>query len=103
MRIINAKQLHANFKDGQTIDRWIEHKCLTGSGIKMKILILISVIYCIEVADCTLISQSIIEECIKGDSSEPATGSGTTCGKKIVVSVTLRSGQVELLCFFCNA
>lgn len=87
----------ANFEDGQIIDPWIKAKSLNGSGIKMKILILISVIYCIGVADCTLISQSIIEECILDDSSEPSTDYGTTCGKKIVVSVTLRSGQVKFV------
>ena len=62
----------------------------------MDILILISLIFCIRVADCTLISQSIIEKCTKGDSSEPTTGSGTTtCGKKFVIAITLRSGQVD--------
>lgn len=43
---------------------------------------------------CSLISQSVIEQCISGDPSEPKAKTGQTCSKKFVVSMTLGSGQV---------
>ena len=46
-------------------------------------------------SQCGLISQSAIQSCQWGDDSEPAGTNGTTCKEKMVVSMTLKSGQVK--------
>ena len=44
-----------------------------------------------------LISQSSIQSCDWGDSNEPTTKEGAGCKEKLVVSMTLKSGQVHVL------
>ena len=45
-------------------------------------------------AHCSLISQSVIKQCTAGDPAEPKTNDGRDCGKKFVVTMTLKGGQV---------
>lgn len=46
------------------------------------------------VAEGSLISQSILQQCTTGSSSEPKGKGKTNCKSKFVVSMTLRGGQV---------
>ena len=60
---------------------------------EMRTVLFIVLIHC-KLMQCSLISQSVIQQCTVGDSSEPKAEDGKTCAKKFVVSVTLRGGQV---------
>lgn len=62
----------------------------------MKWWIAFSLILFVETIEGGLISQSSIQSCDWGDSSEPTTKDGGGCKEKFVVSMTLKSGQVTL-------
>ena len=46
--------------------------------------------------DCAVVSQSSIAMCEAGDSKEPTAEGGKTCEKKMLVSMTLKGGQVDI-------
>lgn len=71
------------------------YRIATTNFSEMIVLTAILLICCgIWPAESTLISQSVLQRCIVGDSSEPQAKDGHTCAKKFVVSMTLRGGQV---------
>ena len=51
----------------------------------------------LKTTDAGLISQSSIQSCDWGDSNEPTSQNGSGCKEKLVVSMTLQSGQVGQL------
>lgn len=65
--------------------------------MEITLLTLCCFIVYLERAESTLISKSVIEQCISGDVSEPQTKNGETCSKKFVVSMTIRSDQVKFI------
>ena len=50
---------------------------------------------CLRVMNAAIISQSSLARCDVGDESEPSSGNGQTCSKKMVVSMVLKGGQVR--------
>ena len=51
----------------------------------------------LKTTDAGLISQSSIQSCDWGDSNDPTSQDGAGCKEKLVVSMTLQSGQVGQL------
>ena len=56
-------------------------------------ILLLSVSYLLQ-CECAIVSKSSIETCNHGDTSEPTGEGGKPCEKKMLVSMTLRGGQV---------
>ena len=50
---------------------------------------------CVGVVNLAIISKSALVRCDGGDESEPSSGDGQTCSKKMVVSMVLKGGQVR--------
>ena len=48
-----------------------------------------------EKVSCSIISQSSISICEAGDDKNPKTKDGSPCKEKMIVSMTLRGGQVS--------
>ena len=85
---------HLGYKDAPRPDRSnIELERNPGS---MKSSIFFSLILFIKTIEGGLISQSSIQSCDWGDSNEPTTADGGGCKEKLVVSMTLKSGQVAI-------
>ena len=49
---------------------------------------------CVHRHECALVSQSSITACHHGDATEPMNEGGLPCDKKMLVSMTLKGGQV---------
>lgn len=58
------------------------------------IALAIAVLACLHQCESALVSKSTIATCNHGDKSEPTGQGGVPCEKKMLVSTTLRGGQV---------
>ena len=62
----------------------------------MRLTSLLVVSMCVgALVNAAIISQSSLAQCDLGDESEPSSGDGQTCSKKMVVSMVLKGGQVR--------
>ena len=62
----------------------------------MRLTCLLVVSICVgALVDAAIISQSSLARCDLEDQSEPSSGDGQTCSKKMVVSMVLKGGQVR--------
>ena len=59
------------------------------------IVLLLTLIHKANYVQCSIISQSSISMCEAGDEKNPKTEDGSPCKSKMLVSMTLRGGQVR--------
>ena len=79
---------------GMTVKQNRMQSCMRSAVITVFI---VAVSY-LPLCECALVSQSSIAMCNHGDSSEPTGEGGNPCEKKMLVSMTLRGGQVAASC-----
>ena len=63
--------------------------------MQLAVAIWIALLVCVHQYDCSIVSQSSIESCDRESEQEPLDHEGEACEKKLLVSMTLRGGQVS--------